>query len=292
MNIIEPACILTAAIYLFRMACPKNRPGVFWGRILGIMVASWIMEESAIQIFSFYSYHNQWCFRLGNVPVLVVFTWPILICSAHELVLQVSLSTPLFVPLWSALIVLSDALFIEPIAVHAGFWSWKHSGIFGVPLVGFAGWFFFAFFCSLFLCNRNESDFGASDLLHLILIIVGTHTLLILSWQLVLERLVFQFSVFAIILIVWSFSVIISYGLLRKKTGSLIRGKTLLLRLPAAAFFWVFLFFNPNDLLFLLVYISAFTPPYLVLLFQSYANQLSARLKFTSLSKSYHWDAW
>lgn len=291
MNVIEPACILTALIYLFRTARTKNRAGVFWGRIFGIMVASWIMEESGIQIFNFYRYHDQWCFRLGNVPLLVVVTWPILICSAHELVFQVSLSSKLSALLWSALIVLSDALFIEPIAVRAGLWSWNYPGIFGVPLVGFAGWFFFAFFCLLFISNRDKSDFGVSDLLYMVLIVLATHILLILSWCFVFEHLVFPFNAFIIIIIAWSLSVTISFGLLRKKTGLLIRGTALLLRLPAAVFFWVLLLFSLNDLLFLLVYISAFTPPYLVLLFQSYTNQLSSGFKFTPHFKGYHWDA-
>jgi hypothetical protein len=251
------------------------------------MAASWIVEESVIRLYGFYSYHIKWFFRLGHVPVLVVITWAILICLACETVSQVSLSNTERLPLYAALVVLTDAGFIEPIAVHAGFWSWQYPGVFGVPLIGFSGWFFFAFLSLRFISKQTGRDFSVSDVFYMLFIIVGTHVLLALSWWLVFKWLCFQVNVFIVIPICWGLSLAMSYRFFRNKTGLSIRSVTFLLRLPAAGFFWAILIFSRKVGFPLVLYAAAFIPPYLVLLLQSYAVQLSSRVKLSRPSKSH-----
>lgn len=289
MGIIELTGILTAGFYLYRISLKNSHLGVCRKRILMILIASWIMEESAIRIYGFYHYHEIWTLKLGHVPLLVVMTWPILIYMAFEMASRVSSAGARFIPLLGALVVLSDALFIEPIAVQTGLWSWRQPGIFGVPPIGFAGWFLFASACLYFIHRHREHTFCAAQLLDVIYIIAGTHGLLILSWWGAFKWFHVQLNGFVTVSIAWGLSLLLSWVFLKKKTGLPIQRTTLLLRLPAVAFFWVLLLTDRNDWLLLVCYACAFIPPYLVLVLQSQTNRLQPGSKSTRLPKVFGW---
>ena len=240
-----------------------------------ILAAAWVMENSAIRFYGIYEYHDIWTLKLDRVPLLVVFTWPIIICMAHEMVTQAYGSTR-FVPLLSALVVLTDALFIEPIAVRTGLWSWRQAGIFDVPLAGIAGWFFFALACLLILYNRAGKNTLVSVLLEMVVIVVATHCLLVASWWLIFKWVGFQFDSWWVALAAGSISLLVSLYFKIKKTGGSIEPVTLLLRMPAAGFFWFQLIDRHCEPYILTVYIAAFTLPYMILFFHSLSTRIFA----------------
>ena len=68
----------------------------------------------------------------------------------------------------------------------------------------------------------------------------------------------------------WALSLFWVYAILRHGTGTRVGKKTLLLRLPAALFFFTLLALNAGDSELLVVYGVAFAPPYLTLMAQQY----------------------
>lgn len=98
-----------------------------------IAVLAWCGEQSCISLYGFYGYSDAWALKLGDVPVLVALIWPVVVLSARAVR-----------PGWLAGLVLLDAAFIEPIAVHGGLWGWTEPGFLHVPAIGVLGWAWFA----------------------------------------------------------------------------------------------------------------------------------------------------
>ena len=93
--------------------------------------AAWIAEDLCIRLFGFYAYAPGWSLRLDRVPVMVAAIWPFVILSARDLART---------PLAAGALICFDAALVEPVAVRAGLWTWIEPGLFGVPLIGVAGW--------------------------------------------------------------------------------------------------------------------------------------------------------
>jgi|GEM_PF-1003246 len=100
---------------------------------------------------------------LLGVPLMVVFYWGTLTyagyATTNALLLWLNKSKILlqkngarFLPIiivCDALIVLSVDLFMDPVEVKEGMWTWLNKGAyFGVPIGNFIGWFFVALFAS------------------------------------------------------------------------------------------------------------------------------------------------
>ena len=51
-----------------------------------IFIASWIGEATSVYFYGFYSYSEQWWWRVADVPLLVPVIWPLVILSAREVV--------------------------------------------------------------------------------------------------------------------------------------------------------------------------------------------------------------
>ncbi len=101
---------------------------------------------------------------LFGVPLIVVCYWALFIYLAYSLTnsflarLHISLPTNMTGRVWQvvvisiidSLIVLSIDIFMDPVAIAFGGWSWKSNGVFfEVPLGNFVGWFIVALIASL-----------------------------------------------------------------------------------------------------------------------------------------------
>ena len=258
---------LAAAYILLNLA---RRPRVDFLLRLGVVAAAaWVAEESCIRLYRFYQYSPDWRLVIGNVPLLVVIVWPVVIHSAQTLAAQLFDDRRRLVPLVGSLIVGSDAAFIEPLAVQAGLWGWQVPGVFGAPPIGICGWFFFAFGCIYLLERRStRNDRGVLALIGLVP--VAVHVLLLSTWWSALRWLNLPLPAAPVVALVWVASVVVTTGIVRSRAGTRLHRQTLLLRLPGALFFFALLGSRAAGARLLPLYALAFVPPYIVMMIQHY----------------------
>jgi hypothetical protein len=162
----------------------------------------------------------------------------------------------------------ADASLIEPIAVKAGLWSWTEAGPFTVPVIGVLGWGFFAFGVVLVLERRAHGPAARAAVL-----VAGpaaAHVLLLSSWWAALRWLPRgDGAEAALVVLAWLVSLFLAARVgLRAGVVTL---ADLLLRVPAAAFFFVLLAIYARDDVPLVAYAVAFAPPYLALTWKAAA---------------------
>ncbi len=213
-------------------------------RLLMYAAAAWIAEDTVIHAYGFYAYSPDWSVMVDQVPLTVLLIWPIVIISAQDLAGR-----------WAPLVVLSDAALIEPIAVLCGYWWWTEPGIFGVPPIGIAGW---AIFAAWALSLERRIGHPAAVLIGAPLL---THASLLALWWGALRWVnvpippLVAFTVALLVCVAASFRAFLRWSAERR---------TVLMRVPAALFFFAALAFaSPPRLL--VAYALAFAPPYLIL---------------------------
>jgi len=274
MLLLELTGIFFGIFILFDYATQAPRPARLLARAAIISASAWIAEESCILLYRFYDYHPGWNLFLDQVPLLIIVIWPVIIFSAMDLTSPLHGAHPGKGLLAGAAVVAADALFIEPLSVSAGLWSWRLPGVFNVPPIGILGWFFFALLCMRLLGdNRLKGPLNAYDLRLLVIPVVGTHFLLLLSWWGALRWINFPLPVPAVIGVAWGVSFLMMVGIYKKQTGRGLNKRTLLLRIPAVLFFLVLLMVQTADPLPLALYAVAFVPPYVMLMVQQYRGR-------------------
>lgn len=270
MMLMEIFIIAGVIYYATRCALKEQKPKVFLEKFLFCAIAAWISEESSIMLYGFYAYSPDWNLFIADVPVVVVIVWPALIHSATVLSSQLLSRTSSLMPLIAGCIVLTDAMLIEPISVNFNLWFWYKPGLFGVPLIGILGWAYFSFFSAIFFAPVPLLSGIKLKLPLLILVsVIGTHLLLLISYWTYFKWTIRPLSPAYSAGSVWIVSAIISISFLVTKIGFRIELKTLLLRLPAAIFFYTLLFVKQNSPTALITYSLAFIPPYMVMFIKS-----------------------
>jgi hypothetical protein len=246
---LELCCAAIVAVYVIvrRDAVPT---------LLCLAVAGFLGEDSVIRAYGFYGYSPRWHLFLDRVPLMIVVIWPIVIHSAWSLGRR--LSPPAWAPLTGAAIVLADASLIEPIAVHAGLWTWTEPGLFAVPPIGIIGWAYFA--GAAMVCLERNRPVAA-----VVVAPLATHAMLVASWWLAFKWLSRPLPAWPFVIAAWIVLGAVAVAALRVPGRREFR-KDLLLRGPGAAFFFVLLVLYGRDLPALCVYSVAFAPPYLALL--------------------------
>lgn len=246
----------------------KHRSELIFNFIV-LTTASWIVEDSCIHFYHFYEYHSSWIPFFDRVPLLIILIWPVVILSSSELAsyLLGNKQHPLF-PLAVGALVVTDAAFIEPIAVHAGLWSWSKSGIFGVPLIGIFGWGMFAGIMVGLLRYRARQNLPSwMDITIIVIAPMLTHLLLVGSWWGVARWLTLPAVDWLAPLGAWLLSFYLSWRSWRRQLRRQIPRVVLLSRIPAAAFFFGLLLSQWNNVpLSLGLYALAFAPPYFSLM--------------------------
>lgn len=266
---LELSCVAILCLWVIVRARAEPRPAQLFVRLGLLALASWLAEDSVIHAYHFYAYSPRWSLFVDEVPLLVVAIWPVVIHSAWDLGQRLT-DRPMRVPFITAAIVLADASLIEPIAVKAGLWWWNEPGLFAVPPVGILGWAFFAGSCLLAFEHYNRAPVAT--------LIVGpvlVHPLLLAAWWGGLRWVNSSVPAWPAVVLAWAFSFFLAFWAHRRRAGAAISRHELLLRIPAAAFFFVLLGLNAGDDLALIAYALAFAPPYLVLTLQSHALRMS-----------------
>ena len=110
-----------------------------------------------IRAYGAYQYAPSWSLFVDRVPLAVVLIWPAVVLSARAVGRATGLSP--------GLLVLFDACLVEPIATHAGLWSWNLPGFFGVPPIGPVGWACYAAAACWLLDRRPWSVAAGAPLL-------------------------------------------------------------------------------------------------------------------------------
>lgn len=302
MRWLEWVCVCIVSLYI--VVRLRHRAGQSARDLLvhfvWLAATSALGEDSMIRLHGFYDYAPGWSLPLDRVPLLIVLIWPIVIDSASRL--SVGLCHALGRPpqtrnvaAVTAAVVFVDAWLIEPIATTSGLWRWHAPGLFSVPPIGVFGWAVFAGWV-VWLQPRLGAPgqpFGRRLLrmgIASATAIVGTHAVLIASWWGLLRWLSQPLPAQAGIVTAWLLLLPLALGFWRARVGRFVPRADLLVRLPAAAFFFVLLAVRHAEIgaqqTALLTYALAFALPYWVLLLVRAApeslGQSSARTKQAS----------
>lgn len=128
---VELGSVLVLA--LFFSFSERARP---W-EALAVSLGAFLGEEACIRWYSAYQYSPGWTVFVDRLPLAVLFIWPAVVLSARAVLRALLGRAP---ALLVGLLVVFDAALVEPVATHAGLWSWNLPGFFSVPPIGPLGW--------------------------------------------------------------------------------------------------------------------------------------------------------
>ncbi len=260
---IELSCVAIVGLYLGVRVPRDAAPGAFLTRFALLMASSWAAEDLVIHAYGFYAYSPAWVPTIDRVPLLVAAIWPVVIQSAWDLARHLT-QRPGRVPLVAAAIVLADASLIEPVAVHAGLWWWTEPGLFSVPPVGILGWAIFTYIAVAVFTRPRLPGWS--------LLVLGpalVHPALLAAWWGALRWVSGTIPPWPAVALAWALSLPLAAAAWRTRSGAHLPLRELLLRVPAAAFFFALLAAYPQGAGALTAYALAFAPPYLVLTWQA-----------------------
>jgi hypothetical protein len=268
---LELAALSIIAIYVAAYTLGQPERGSFLAGFALVCAASWLTEESCVVLYEIYGYNIDWNLFLAHLPLVVIVIWPIIVHSAWNLASQILRPGHRLVPLAAAAVVLTDALLIEPVGVGSGLWSWNEAGIFDVTPIAILGWAYFAGLCILVFEQAKRRHYRKRfNLLIVVLPVIGTHLLLLLTWWGAFRWMKFTVDPKLAAGFAWALSLILVYAIVKNQTGTRVRQKTLVLRLPGDLILFTWLAWNANDATWLMVYAFAFAPPYLALMAQQF----------------------
>jgi hypothetical protein len=253
---LELACLAIVVAYVsLRLRGAADR-GAAARRLALLAAAAWVAEDTVLRAYDFYAYAPDWSLFLDRVPLLIVLIWPVVIDSAGEL--AAALGSGRRVPRIAGLIVLADAALIEPIAVHAELWAWRHPGWFAVPPIGVLGWALFAA-VAIALLDRWPGRRGA---LAIVAAPALVHVGLLAGWWGALRWIDRPLAAAPLVAVAWILAIAVTRQAAR---GAPAPRPLILRRAPGAAFFFGLLLWRPAPTE-LVAYALAFAPPYLALL--------------------------
>ncbi len=263
---LEAIALLIVVSFVILRARFGPRPRAFLRRLALLVVASWLAENSVIMAYGFYSYSPEWSVFIHHVPLAIVLIWPIVIHSAWELSSYLLGDARRLTPLVGALLVLADASMIEPIAVSAKLWRWHQPGLFEVPPIGILGWAFYAGLCMLVFQRNDEAKRSArADLSCLLLAPLGSHVLLLAAWWLLFRWINQPVAPWPVVALAWLLALCLALWSLKRQARNRVPRLDMLLRVPAALYFFVLLALASREKMALVAYACAFAPPYLSL---------------------------
>ncbi|MBL9008670.1 MAG: carotenoid biosynthesis protein [Myxococcales bacterium] len=281
MYTLELVCLGIVALYIAVRLSRRGdeSPAALLTRFAWLSLTSALGEDSMIRVHGFYDYAPGWSLPIDRVPLLIVLIWPIVIDSASVLAggLGAALGLPprtRTIAILTAAVVFVDAWLIEPIATQSGLWRWHEPGLFGVPPIGVLGWAVFAG-CVVWLrpFYDRPGPSAASRLVRMalasLLALCLTHAVLIASWWGLLRWLSRSLPAHGGIIAAWALLGSLALWFCRTRSGRFVPLADLLVRVPAAAFFFVLLVVRKAELGAqrgpLLIYALAFALPYWVL---------------------------
>lgn len=285
MAFLELSALAIVCFYVTARLITAARPARLLARLVLVSAAGWLTEETCIVFYGFYQYSPQWHLFLDKVPVLIVIIWPAVIDSARTLAAQLADNRPGLTPILTGTVVLADASLMEPIAVNAGLWSWNQPGLFEVPFIALLGWGVFAFLCTEVFDRTSPRGALRLNLGMLLVPPLGTHLFLLGSWWAALRWANLPIDPIYITTLAWMISSLLTFHILRRGIGGGVERATLLLRLPAVAFF-LGLLCRTGPPVSLIIYIAAFPPPYLAIILEQHLAKAPDGLAKATLRRS------
>ena len=265
MILLQLTCVALILMYVsVRLSTAEDRLG-FLRRLGLLVVASWLAEDTCIHLYGFYAYSTGWSLFVDQLPLLVICIWPFVIHSAWDLCVWGLRGRADWrvVPLVGGLMVLADASLIEPISVETGLWWWTEPGLFEVPPIGILGWALFAALAiGVYEYNRQKGHGPLADLAVLVVAPIGTHLLLLAAWWGAFRWVNVEIPAWPVVAVAWVIAVGVAATMLRRRIYARIPLREMLLRIPAALFFFVLLALNGLDVPALVAYALAFAPPW------------------------------
>ena len=268
-RIIEIACVVIVGLYVAtRMArADRAERARFLRRFLLLAISSWLAEDTVIHAYGFYGYSRSWDAIIDRVPLMIIVIWPVVIDSAWQLARRILPGGSRYVPLLAAGFVFADASLIEPIAVQSGLWRWTEPGIFAVPPIGILGWAIFAVVAlALFDDNDRKQRRPLVDAVALVIAPLLSHVVLVALWWSCFRWINLTIAAWPAVIVAWILLVALAILAWRKQLRARVPISALLVRMPAAAFFFVLLGIYGQQQHALIIYAIAFAPPYCALL--------------------------
>jgi putative membrane protein len=105
-----------------------------------VVFSSYLIELLGVQtgmIFGSYQYGEALGFKIGGTPFLIGVLWFVLVYSIRSQLIGLKIHWFLKGAVGAAMMLLID-LFIEPVAIELGFWSWENNAI---PVKNYLAWF-------------------------------------------------------------------------------------------------------------------------------------------------------
>lgn len=260
----ELACLPIVTLYVVTRARLEPAPARLVFRLALLAAAAWLGEASCIRLYGFYAYEpSAWSLWLGPVPLFIPLIWPSVVVSAHDVARHVA---PRHTTLVAAALVLADASLMEPVAVRAGLWRWSEPGLFDVPLIGIAGWCYFALASlGLFAWLDRRKAPALAALGVLVLAPALTHGLLVATWWGLFRWVQGTVPPLAATIPLGAASLALALAAWRKGLRFEVPPALLWVRVPAALFFFALLMLHGRDDAALVAYAFAFAPPYVAL---------------------------
>ncbi len=266
----ELLCLAIVVLYVAVRACRAPSPARFVVDLGLLAAASWVAEDTVIRAYGFYDYGTHWTVLVDRMPLLVALIWPIVIRSAADLARGLHAR----VALVAAAIVLADASLIEPVAVHAGLWSWSEPGLFAVPPIGVLGWALFAAFALWLL---DHPGLAQRPWLRVPVVVLApaalSHLALLALWWGALRWVSVPLPHWPAVGLAWGLSLLLAVVAARAEAPTRLRRADLLLRVPAALVFFGLLALHAGGAVALVAWALAFCPPYLVLTLRAGARR-------------------
>ncbi len=275
MILLELSCALIVATYLAVRAYYETDRVRLFRRMGLVLAASWTAENSVIHAYHFYQYSPRWSIFVDHVPLMIIIIWPVVITSAWDLMNALAGRTGGRKVLFAAgAMVFIDAFVMEPIAVQSGLWSWNEPGLFGVPPIGVLGWAYFAVACLAIFdwVDRNRRS-PWLELGVLVIPMAFTHLTLLVTWWGALRWINHPINPWIAVALAWLLHSGLALIAARHPASSRLHRRDLLIRVPAAGFFFVLLGMDAQNNLPLIVYAIALAPPYLVLTWRARGAQ-------------------
>lgn len=282
---LQVGCLAIVALYVGLRLRREPQRAVFVQRFVLLMVSSWIAEDTCIRLYGFYAYDPSWWGFIDRVPVLIVAIWPVVIHSAFDLAQAMAMGRAAGAPgaggadvsagrrrvaLVGALIVLTDAALIEPIAVRVGLWQWSEPGLFAVPPIGVLGWAMFTWLAMGVFADegRRVGRWNVRAWWVLVVAPVGVHLMLLAAWWGLFRHV--NGTVDEVVGVV--VAGVVASGLVVRMLWSkrgVVDAAVVMMRGPGAGFFFVLLVLHALDDAWLTAYAVCFAVPWVVLVVRS-----------------------
>jgi putative membrane protein len=142
-----PYVLILGAVHVWFMERPVPMPHTVL-LLLGCL-AGWLVEVYGVAtgaVFGAYHYGTVLGYAPAGVPLVIGVNWLVLVYAASQLSYAAQIS-PEIRPFMGATAVLLVDVFIEPVAVFLGFWSWDTPGegsLFVAPMRNYIAWWLFS----------------------------------------------------------------------------------------------------------------------------------------------------